>query len=88
MERLFGGIGLMIGVLLATIIILIFGEIIPKTVAKANSERLFNASLWLINILYKVLHPVVSFLLIVANFIFRKMGRDNIFQKTRYVHAP
>ena len=81
MERLFGGIGLMIGVLLATIIILIFGEIIPKTVAKANSERLFHSSLWLINILYKILHPVVSFLLIVANFIFRKMGRDNIFQK-------
>lgn len=81
MERIFGGIGLMIGVFLATIIILIFGEIIPKTVAKAHSEKLFHASLWLINILYKLLYPVVSFLLGMANFVFRKMGKDNILLK-------
>ncbi|MBD3273604.1 DUF21 domain-containing protein [Candidatus Dependentiae bacterium] len=81
MERLFGGIGLMIGVFLATIIILIFGEIIPKTVAKAHSEKLFNFSLGLINILYKVLYPIVSFLLAMANFIFKKMGKGNILQK-------
>ncbi|MFH1461657.1 MAG: hemolysin family protein [bacterium] len=81
MERLFGGIGLMIGVFLATIIILIFGEIIPKTIAKAHNEKLFNSSLFIINLLYKVFYPIVTFLLGTANFVFQKMGRGHILEK-------
>ncbi|MBU4270137.1 hemolysin family protein [Candidatus Dependentiae bacterium] len=83
MERLFGGVGLMVGVLLATLIILIFGEIIPKTVAKANNETIFNYSLGLIFLLYKILYPVVSMLLGIANFIFAKIGKENIFKKAQ-----
>jgi putative hemolysin len=82
MERLFGGIGLMIGVLLATIIILIFGEIIPKTIGKTHNEKLFHSSLWIINSLFTFLHPLVSFLIGIANFIFKKLGRGHILDKS------
>jgi putative hemolysin len=81
MERLFGGIGLIIGVGIATVTILIFGEIIPKTLAKTHHEKLFKAFLWLINILFVVLHPVVTFLLGLASFFFKKLGRGHILEK-------
>ncbi|MFA5074633.1 MAG: hemolysin family protein [Candidatus Babeliales bacterium] len=81
MERIFGGIGLAIGVAIATIMILIFGEIIPKTLGKTHNERLFKSSLWLINILYKLLYPVVTLLLSIASFIFTKLGKGHILEK-------
>ncbi len=81
MERLFGGIGLILGVMIATVMILIFGEIIPKTFAKTHHERLFRASLWLINILFRLLYPLVSFLLAIAEFFFKKLGKGHILEK-------
>ena len=81
MERIFGGIGLFVGVGIATIMILIFGEIIPKTLAKTHHEKLFKSSLWMINLLYHVLYPVVTLLLSIAGFIFRKLGRGHILDK-------
>ena len=81
MERIFGGLGLIIGVMIATVMILVFGEIIPKTFAKTHHERLFKAFLWLINILFKLLHPLVSFLLALADFFFRKLGKGHVLDK-------
>ncbi|MCK4650867.1 HlyC/CorC family transporter [Candidatus Babeliales bacterium] len=81
MERIFGGIGILIGVGIATITILIFGEIIPKTIAKLHNERIFKASLWLINLLFHLLYPAVTFLLLIADFLFRKAGRGYILKK-------
>jgi len=52
MERYLGKFGLVFGVAIATIMILIFGEIIPKSFAKSHHERLFGSCLWLINILF------------------------------------
>lgn len=81
MEQLFGGVGLIIGVGIATVMILIFGEIIPKTFAKTHHERLFKVFLWLINALVRVLYPIVTFLLKLADFFFRKLGKGHILEK-------
>jgi len=69
-----GGVGLMIGIPLATVLILIFGEIIPKTLAKAQSERLFKSLLWLVYILFYLLYPLVTFLIGMAGFVSRAFG--------------
>lgn len=82
MERLFGGIGLIIGVALATVMILIFGEIIPKTFAKTHHERLFRMFLWLINLLFHLLYPIVTFLLGLANFFLNRLGRGHVLDKS------
>jgi putative hemolysin len=74
MQHLIGGYGLAFGVALATIIILIFGEIIPKSFAKAHHEGIFRASLWMINLLYKISYPMVSMLLSIANFFSHRFG--------------
>lgn len=81
MEKLLGKLGLAIGVAIATIMILIFGEIIPKTLGKTHNEKLFKSSLWLINILYRLLYPIVTLLLSIASFIFAKLGKGHILEK-------
>ncbi len=51
MQKYLGTMGLPIGVFIATIVILLFGEIIPKTIAKVHHERIFGSFLWLMNLL-------------------------------------
>jgi len=56
------GLGFSFGIGLATIAILIFGEIIPKHFAKVQGEKKLGSSLWLINIIYVLLYPAVKLL--------------------------
>ena len=82
MQYLMGNnIGLPIGVALATILILLFGEIIPKSYAKSRHERLFASTLWLINILFRALYPLVTVLLYIANFFHKKVGGATVKQE-------
>lgn len=80
METLFkrlnlsGGLGFSIGIAFATVAILIFGEIIPKNLAKGRSERLFRSTLWLINSIFYVLYPVVTLLNRLTTFVVNKIG--------------
>ncbi len=77
MQNFLGDIGLAIGVAIATIMILIFGEIIPKSLAKSSHERLFASFLWLINLLFHIFHPAVSLLIGISDFVFSRIGASN-----------
>lgn len=81
MQRYFGSFGLAFGVALATALILIFGEIIPKSFAKTHHEKLFASFLWLINFLFKISYPLVSLLLKIADLVFSKVGGSHILEK-------
>jgi len=81
MQSYLGSFGLAVGVIIATVMILVFGEIIPKSFAKTHHERLFSSCLWLINLLYHVAYPVVTVLLAIAGAIFSKLGGKNILEK-------
>ncbi len=81
MEYYLGAFGLAIGVGLATIMILIFGEIIPKSFAKTHHERLFGSCLWLINLLYHIEYPFVTILLQIADKFFAKVGGKHVLDK-------
>jgi len=74
MQNLLGGYGLVIGVATATVMILIFGEIVPKSFAKAHHEGLFRASLFLINFLFRLFYPLVTILMKMADFFSRQFG--------------
>lgn len=43
----------------ATILMLIFGDILPKNLAQARFERLFESTLWIVNIVFRVMSPLV-----------------------------
>ncbi|MFH1644243.1 MAG: hemolysin family protein [bacterium] len=78
MQVLLGNVGLAVGVPTATIMILIFGEIMPKSLAKTHHERIFHSSLFIINFLYKLLYPLVSVLLKIAKGFFSYLGRPDL----------
>lgn len=87
MENLFkrlhlsSGLGFSIGIAIATVAILIFGEIIPKNIAKIHGERLFRATLWLNNLTYYALYPFVTFLIRLSNFIIYKTGDKKVMDR-------
>ena len=69
-----GGLGFSFGIIIATIAIVIFGEIIPKNLAKRRGEYLFASTLWIINAVYVVLYPLVTLLIRFSNFVLRIVG--------------
>jgi CBS domain containing-hemolysin-like protein len=81
MQQYVGDWGLAIGVGVATVTILIFGEIIPKSFAKTHHERLFESFLWLVDILFRIMYPFVTILLKIADIFFRIVGGQHILEK-------
>lgn len=80
MQKLLGNVGLAVGVPIATVMILIFGEIMPKSLAKTQHERLFSYSLFLMDFLYKAFYPLVSVLLYIGRMFFSYLGRSDLFE--------
>lgn len=54
------GLGFSIGIAVATIIISIFGEILPKSVAQSQGARLFTSTLWLTSLLHYLFKPITQ----------------------------
>ncbi|CAN5203639.1 hemolysin family protein [soil metagenome] len=72
--NLSGGLGFSFGIAIATIAILIFGEIIPKNLAKGRSEKLFTSTLWLVNTIFYLFYPIVTFINRFTSFAVAKIG--------------
>ena len=68
--------GFAIGIALTTIIILI-AELIPKNIAKAHGEKLFGSTLWITNIIYYTLYPLVTLISQVSQTVVRWVGESN-----------
>jgi CBS domain containing-hemolysin-like protein len=68
------GLGFSLGIGVATIAIIIFGEILPKNFAKGHSTRLFKSMLWIVNGAFYLLHPLVSLLLKFTGYIGYLLG--------------
>jgi len=58
--------------------ILIFGEIIPKNIAKTHGERLFRATLWITNLTYYLLYPFARLLTNFSNLLISSLGRKKV----------
>ena len=56
------GLGFSCGIALGSFLILLFGEILPKNIAKTYGNRFFKSSLWITNITFHLLYPLVTFL--------------------------
>lgn len=82
------GLGMTLGIGISSIAIIIFGEIIPKNLAKAQGERLFKSMLWITNLLFYGLYPIVSFLVRISDFIvFKLMGKKQGEQGSEWVSS-
>jgi len=85
--NLSSGLGFSVGIAVATIALLIFGEILPKNLARGRSDRLFVSLLWFINLIYFLFQPFVSLLLHVSNFVMRITGRKGEEEGSEWVSS-
>ncbi|MGD1997757.1 MAG: hemolysin family protein [Candidatus Dependentiae bacterium] len=74
MQKLFGGeLGLAIGVFCATLLILFFGNILPKSFAKTGAKGLSHTMLGFVSVMVTVLSPFVTVAVTLAN-LFDRSG--------------
>jgi putative hemolysin len=74
-----GDRGVTISILLTTLTILVFCEIIPKTIAQSNSQKISLKAAYCLKIASYILYPVEVFFSCISNFIIR------IFTGKKYV---
>ena len=73
----FGGAAVSIATFLITFLILVFGEITPKTLATKNSEKLALAFGPIIMFLMKILTPAIWFVNLFSQLIIRMLGANS-----------
>ena len=78
--HIWGDRGVTISILLTTLIILVFCEIIPKTIAQNNPQKISLKAAYCLKIASYILFPLEVFFSWVSNFIIR------IFTGKKYVH--
>ncbi|MGV3529955.1 MAG: hemolysin family protein [Flavisolibacter sp.] len=62
---------LVLDIVLATLIVLIFAEFIPRAIFRANSNTLLSKLIWVINLFYQLLQPLAALLLKLANWMLK-----------------
>lgn len=66
------GVGIATGVM--TLLVLIFGEITPKSLASANAEKVSLKVSGIIGLIVKVLNPIIVVLISITGFVIRLFG--------------
>lgn len=74
--RLYGDAGIAISTLALTLVILIFAEVTPKTVAALHPERIAFPASWILKPLLTLLYPVVWMVNYISNSLARLFGVD------------
>jgi putative hemolysin len=69
-----GGFAFSLGIGICTMFILIFGEVIPKNIAKIHGEVMFPSVMWITNIVYYTLYPFVNFFVGLSNLVLYFIG--------------
>ena len=75
-SRVFGNVYIGVGAGILTLVILVFGEVLPKTIASMHSESLALAYAPILLIMMKVFTPLVFLLNIISNGILKIFGID------------
>jgi putative hemolysin len=88
---------LLLDILLATFVVLIFAEFIPRAIFRARSNVLLSRLVWVVNVFYQILQPIASAFIGLSNWIlkyvfnvrvnkeldaFSRTDADTLFQQT------
>ena len=76
--KLYGEAGIAISVVVLTIVILIFAEVTPKTLAALHADKIAYPVSWLLYPLMKIFRPIIMVINIITKGILRILGiKDN-----------
>jgi magnesium and cobalt exporter, CNNM family len=67
-------VGFSVGIAVATIAILIIGDIIPKNLGKAYGEKLLGSTLWFTNFIFRMCYPLVTILMRISDTVLYWVG--------------
>lgn len=70
-------VAFILGILITTIMVSIFGEIVPKSIAQSLGTKTFTSTLWIVNIFYKILGPIANQLNNISVYISKAMGAED-----------
>lgn len=73
-QYLYGELGVAVGTVLLTIVILVFAEMAPKTLAALYSEKVAFACAWPLTVLRFLMSPFVYLIGLLANLVLRLFG--------------
>lgn len=74
--RLLGNAGIAVATILLTLVILIFAEVTPKTIAAFHPEKIAFTTSFLLWPLLRIFYPVVWFVNIITNSLLKVIGFD------------
>jgi Mg2+/Co2+ transporter CorB len=74
--RLYGDLGITIGTLLLTVVILLFSEVTPKTIAALRPEKIAFPATLILKPLLIILYPIVWTVNRISNYLARLLGVD------------
>lgn len=75
--RIWGDAGAFIMTVVLTIVVLVFGEVAPKTYAALHAEKIAFPASWVLNLLLKVTYPVVWLTNGIAGLVLYPLGIRN-----------
>ena len=76
--KLYGEAGIAISVVVLTVVILIFAEVTPKTLAALHADKIAYPVSWILYPLMKILRPIIMIINVITKGILRILGiRDN-----------
>ncbi len=81
------GWGFSLGVAIAGIMIILFGEILPKNLARSRGERLFSSMVWLVYLVYYLLYPLVTVLIRFSDGMLYRISKKNVGTGTEWVSS-
>lgn len=73
-QRLYGNVGVVVAPIVLTLVVLIFSEVTPKTLAALYPERVAFPASWVLKYLLKIFYPFVFLLNKVTNGILTLLG--------------
>jgi CBS domain containing-hemolysin-like protein len=82
LERSLGSVGVIVGMVVATVLTVIFVNIVPKTLAQVSSGKRLRVWLWLVNAVVKLFKPAVTVLLGFVKTFFAMIGTDSFDEQT------
>lgn len=72
--RLYGDFGVLLATVVLTVVILIFSEVMPKTLAAIYSQRIAFFAVWPLGWIVRVLYPLVSIINALVSLLLRPFG--------------
>ena len=72
--RLYGDFGVLLATIVLTVVVLIFSEVMPKTLAAIYAQRIAFFAVWPLGWIVRVLYPLVSIINLLVSLLLRPFG--------------